>query len=327
LGGFLGRGYLRERAERGEALDLAADKRFDEALPLLLRLHERDPDDVAVVRALALGHIATHQVPEAEAFLDRWCALRPDTPEPFRLRFDLEQRLHKVGQAITDAEALLRFKPDDYPTRKTLAELLLLNGDSEGAEKEARRCYQARRDDVDVWFLLAKALHAQKHDDQAAVLTDQVLRKQPDLHGAVKLRADLYFDAGQPDAALRLLRQSAAAPGPDAYARLFDLSVGLARAGRGEEADAVVREAQWHRALELWTEDEDRDRSAPLQGRVVEAYLAAGKADDAVRFLTDILKRNPNADPGTRRLLADCYEKQGKPELAAEQRRRADTKP
>jgi predicted Zn-dependent protease len=101
----------------------------------------------------------------------------------------------------------------------------------------------------------------------------------------------------------------------------------LSGAGRHNEARKVMAEMQWRRALGLWSEYEHRDDNPGLQERVVEAMLAAGKTDEAIRFLTKVLQRNPNAPPATRQLLAACYEKQGEPQRAAEHRRRAGLTP
>jgi predicted Zn-dependent protease len=327
LVGSFGWWYLHREGERRAALELAGQKRFNEARPLLLGLYERDPEDLAVVRALALGSRDAGELAEAEKFLDRWCQLRPDAPEPFQERFEFRLKQQQLTQAVADAEAVLRFKPADYSLRKEVVRLLVLNGDFVQAEKQALRCYEGRRDDVDVWFLLAQIYRGRGRDDQAAALTDQVLSERPDFPDALKLRADLYLDAGKPDAAVGLLRKAAATPGSQGFRWLYDLSQALARAGRDAEAAEVLREAQWRRALAHWSLDEDRDKNPALQEGVVRAYLVAGKTDDAVRFLTDILKRNPDAGPGTRQLLADCYDKQGKHELAAEQRRLAGMKP
>ena len=59
---------------------------------------------------------------------------------------------------------------------------------------------------------------------------------------------------------------------------------------------------------------------------VVETMRAAGKTQDAIHFLSEILRRNPNA-AATRQLLASCYEKQGRSGHAAEERHRGGATP
>jgi predicted Zn-dependent protease len=322
LGGILGWRWFQDRDERREALQLAGEGRFDAVQPLLRSVFERHPEDVAVVRALALGHLDARQFDEAQTFLDRWCELRPEDSEPYRRRLDLWMKQQKVQQAVADAGSILRLEPNDFQTRQLLVQLLLLDGRFEQAEKEGLRCFKAQPNNVDLWYLLASIYHGQRRDAEAADLVDRLLRVKPDSTAGLRLRAELYLDAGQPDPAIRLLKEAAAAPGPEGLSALYQLSLTLSRAGRDEEGKKVLVEMQWRQALDLWSTDEHRDDNSGLQARVVEAMLAAGKADEAVRFLTDILGRKPDAS-GAHRLLADCYEKMGQPERAAEHRRRA----
>jgi tetratricopeptide (TPR) repeat protein len=331
LVGFLGWPSYRDWSELRRALRLTQQNNFPDALPILLGLHERHPQNVAVVRALALGYYDTRQLISTEHFLDRWCALRPRDPEPYRRRLQFRMMRQDVALAIRDAEQILELEPSDLETRSALVQLFLTDGRYEQAETEGLRCFRENPKNVDMWFQLANIYHGlcQRPEGKvarakAADLTDQVLRVAPDHLAALKLRARLYLEAGQAEAAVRLLRERVVGvPSPDGAEGLFELSEALFGAGRADEARKVQREMQWRQALGLWSRYEHRDANVGLQERVVEAYLAAGKIDEAVRFLTDILGRNPEAPPGTHNLLARCYDKQGQAALAQEQRRLA----
>ena len=130
------------------------------------------------------------------------------------------------------------------------------------------------------------------------------------------------------DRPLRLYRDIESATGTQVLAEQslersvipFLLGQALARAGRDKEAKRVLAEMQLRRALALWSDDKLRDVNAALQGEVVDGYVGAGKLEEAIAFLADILRRQPTAS-GTHLLLADCYDKQGQTERAAEQRR------
>jgi hypothetical protein len=91
---------------------------------------------------------------------------------------------------------------------------------------------------------------------------------------------------------------------------MYELSMAFTRAGRSDEAKRVLAEMDYRVARRLWSEYEHRDQNVGLQERFVDAMLALGKTDEAVRFLTDILKRNPAAPNGTRHLLSRCYQRQ-----------------
>jgi predicted Zn-dependent protease len=327
LGGYFGLRWLQDRADRREALELAGTNHFDAAEPVLRRVQEQHPEDVEVVRALALGYLDARQFAEAETFLGRWCELRPGETEPYQRRLELWSKQQKLAQALADVGHILQIDPDNSAMRLQAAQLLLLVGRPDQAERECLRCLKAQPNNVELWYLLARSEHDQGRDAEATGHADRVLQSSPDFTAGLELRAELHLAAGQPDPAIALLRRAADKPGREQAAALYQLGVTLDRVGRHDEGKKVLAEMRWRQALGLWSEDEHRDDNAALQERVVEAFEAAGKTDDAVRFLTDILKRNPRAPAGTHQLLAACYEKLGQPERAAEHRRRAGSTP
>jgi tetratricopeptide (TPR) repeat protein len=326
LGGFFAWRWYQDQAARSEALLLAEGPHFHEVQPLLLRLQETEPQNVAVVRALALGYLyRTRQIPETRRFLDRWCELAPNDPEPYRLRLGFWLMQDMVSPAIPDAEHVLELRPKDFETRRKLVQLLLSDGRYQQAEKEGLRCFLENPKDQELWLILANIYHGLGQPAKAADLTDQVLRTAPDHLAALKLRAKLYVDAGQPEPAIRLLKERVIGKtSPDGTEGLYELSEALVRAGRDEEAKKVLAELEWRQALGIWSRYEHRDDNPGLQERVVTAMLAAGKTDDAVNFLSGILERNRRAPPATHQLLAVCFDKQGQSERAREQRRLAE---
>lgn len=326
LGGWIGWNWFQAWTQRREALALAEDRAFDAAEPTLRRLHERQPRDVEVVAALAVGYLRGRRLAEAEALLNDWCALRPGDVEPYRRRFELGMKQQRIEPAIADAEHLIRLNPADTEIRPALAQLLQLAGRYEAAELEARRCLQRQPDNQYLSLVLATACRSQGKTAEAIALADQMLRAAPKFGAALRLRAELYLDAQQPDAAIRLLQQAADEPGLAGAPALYELGLALSRAGRAEEAKKAFTEMHCRQAYALWSKDPNRDHNLGLQQRVVEAFLAAGKANDAIRLLTGILERNPRAE-GARRLLAECYDNQGQPGRAAEQRRQGGEKP
>ena len=326
LAGAFGWRWHQDRQERDEALRLAAGGEFAAAQPRLQRLHGRHPDDAAVLRALALGHLRARHFDEAETYLGRWCALQPGLAEPFRLRLDLAMRQQKIEAALADAARVLELEPDDRDTRKLLAQLLLLDCRYAQAEQETLRCLRAEPNNVRLWYFLAKSYRGLGQTARAVRWADRVVAAGLDFPPGLQLRADLHLDAGEVEPAIRLLRKASTKPGPEGLAMLYPLSLALERAGRHDESQQVLAEMLWRQALALWSEDEHRDDNVGLQERVVEALLAAGKGDEAVRFLKDILRRGHNV-AGTHQLLAVCYDKLGQPERAAEHRRQAGPRP
>src|SRR5262245_32809717 len=107
VAGFAGGRWAYLASQRRRALELARLGDFTGAAPLLERAFARDPDDAAVAAALARGYLDAGDDAAARPALDRWCRLRPDDPEPFRLRLALLRKDKKFEQAQADGLHLL----------------------------------------------------------------------------------------------------------------------------------------------------------------------------------------------------------------------------
>jgi predicted Zn-dependent protease len=345
LGGIWYWLWRQDRTERAAALAAASQGSFREAEPSLRQVYARHPEDVELTRALGLGYLAARRFDDAELFLTRWCEMRPRETEPLMRRIELWKIWQKSSKAVADAQSVLEMHPNDFGGRLFLAQMLSFDARFAEAEQEAQRCLLAQPDNGEVWYLLATIYRRQGRIKDASDWADRLLLTLPNSVPTLVLRADLHLDAGQVEPAIKLLSRAAdspslkhsfdtfqlsgqAYPNPLAAAEqkldrtfvLYQLSQALARAGRDREASDALHEMQWRRALMLWTEDSQRDANTALQSRVVDAYLAAAKPEEAIAFLTEILSRLPNAS-GTHQLLANCYEQQGQTKRAAEQRR------
>lgn len=356
--------------DRSTALSAAQQGSFADAEPLLLKVHEKKPDDVEIVRALSLGYLTTNRYDQAQEFLNHWCKLQPKEAEPFQRRLDLWLKQEKTAQAVADVQTVLQLQPNDFRGRQILAQLLFIDGRTDEAEREALICFKAQPKNAEIIYLLATIYQRQGQAAKAVEMVERMLAANPRSSPALALRGDLYLASGQVETAIDLLAKAAAGspsdmslggypvekqwlnvvqgvsylqdrpirfysdgqPPPltqvladqsiDHTVIMFQLGQALGRAGREEEARRVWAEMRWRRALNLWATDKLRDVNPSLQGEVVHAYLEAGKTELAVNFLKDILRRQSGIS-GTHLLLAECYDKQGKADLASEERRLA----
>lgn len=263
----------------------------------LLKLRPNDQRGRQILAQLFL--IDAHSE-EAEREAVQCLQDQPTNQENLYLLASIYQQEGRPEKAVELIERLLRLNPNSGPAMSLRARLLTDAGQLEPAIKLLSAAVANPSLDLTFgsypidgrWANVLRYL---------TVVQDRIL--------------NLHSD-GQPFPRTQVLAEQAL----DRSIILFQLSQALARAGRDQEAKRVVAEMQWPRALALWSADKQRDINPALQGEVVDAYVAAGKVDDAVAFLSDILRRQPNT-PGTRLLLADCYDKQGQTERAAEQRR------
>ncbi len=282
---------------------------------------EAHPDDVELLSALVQCELGAGRLPEAEAALGRWCALRPDDAEPFLTRIDLNFQFRRLPPVIADAQHILELHPDNDALRERLAQWLSLAGRSEEADVECRRCLQRRPGVPALMELQAEIAHRLGDNARAEALADSLLRLDPPRPGALILRGALYLDAGQPERAIPLLRQALALDRGQQQAARHYLGLALARAGKQEEARRVLAEVQHQQALDLW-EKYGKPDTVGYKVRIADSLLRTGKDADAVRLLEQALAQAPDCAEA-HRLLADYYEKNGQPGRAADHRRRA----
>ncbi len=178
-------------------------------------------------------------------------------------------------------------------------------------------------------MLLVQAKIYQRTDRarEAAAVVDQLVRAYDirNFPEAYMLRGTLYLDANQPAEAIPWLRRVAAIPGPDRRNALYELAKALNLVGQSQEAEKVMKEArllQEHDFLREMTGETGSTRvSTSAQARLAEDMLNAGRSEDGLRLLEQLLEKDPNC-ASAHRVLADYYEKQGQSERAAEHRRR-----
>jgi tetratricopeptide (TPR) repeat protein len=327
-------GWIRHQAgvEREDGLRIAQSGRFDDAEPLLRRAWLRNADDLDVVKALARGFIGTGRVTEAEACLDRWCALRPDEAEPFKRRMELrhgraraapnaaeQQRL--MLEAVADGQEALLLDPDDQAVAQDAVWLLLQVGRFDEADKVYRKCLGRQPDDPWLTYLSARICYGREDADRAAVLLDALLERAPRFTPALLLRGVLYNEAGESARAVHLLRQVLALDRDPPKEARYQLSLALERTGQAEEARQVMAELQ--KANLDWLLAGPHDPDAPgIRLQRAECYLAGGREEEALRLLAPLLN-DASARAAAHTLLAAYYERQGQTERAAEHRRLA----
>jgi predicted Zn-dependent protease len=312
--------------ERDQALTLFRAGRFDEAEPALLRLFERDPNDLTVVVALATGHLNSNRlVADAEPYLSRWCALEPNNPEPFRLRMDLWLRLQRRDRALADGQRVLELEPSHFELRKAVAWLLLSEGRFAEADAECRRCLESHPDSPPLRYLAANIEYLQGHADQAAGQLDPLVASTPPYPPAALLRAVIHLQAQppEPEPAVPLLRgviADSADPDDRQKARYY-LAQALGRLKRDAEAKQVLDEMQREReASRLAVDSNQQPRNLDLRVRAAAALLDVGKAEQGLALLQHVLERAPE-NAAAHAVLADYYTKQGQPDRAKYHRR------
>jgi predicted Zn-dependent protease len=273
---------------------LGQQGQFEAAEPLLLNCLERDPDDISILRALALGNIKAKQHRKVQKYLDRWCALQPDDPEPFRVRCQWAYRGGHWAQALADGERLLPSRPDDPEIMRIVVNSLRREGRTAEAESACQRFLARRPRDPFLLYLLAESYHAQGKEPEASAVLDALLPHLPaPMPQALALRGVLYVQAGQAEKAVPLLQQALSQNPGDDRAR-YQLCLALARLDRGEEAEKqmarFLRKVDGDRLrYDRWSLPEN----VALRVRSAHKMIEDGRLGEGVRVLREILAQNP----------------------------------
>jgi predicted Zn-dependent protease len=304
---------VRHSMARNRALETAKQGHFLQARADLEHVYERDPNDADVARALARGWIAADTLEatiQAQPYIDRWCTLRPDDPEPFRKRMEMWLKLERRAQAIPDGQHVLELVPDDDATRRRLVDLLLNFGRDTEAEKEVQNHLRNHPPDPEWLYYLAASYQHQGRAAEAARVLDPLVAAQPGFPPVLLLRASMYIDAGAPEQAIPLLQRAIELEPKAPKKALYFLAQALTRCGRLHEAGKANAEIQRLQALEEW-ETNGKPMNSGLMIHLAETSFAAGKQAEAIDLLEKLLRHEP--DCASARQLLDSYRSQAHP--------------
>jgi tetratricopeptide (TPR) repeat protein len=315
-----------------EAVHLAKQGRFRDAEPKLRAALKKDPDNIELLRTLALGLLGTENFAEIDQILTHWCQVRPDQAEPYRLRMDLrhqsaqqvkslaeQQRLKEL--ALADGRRVIELDPEDDSTARKVVWLCLGSGRFEDADRICRRYLQRQPDDPELLYLQARVCHARNANSEAQDLLNKLLSRQPHFTPGLLLLAILHYEADEAERAIPLLRRAIAEGGGSHKEARYHLGLALARAGHIEEAQRVLAEVQQD-SFEKDTAHLGETASLAVRVRRAELLLSSGRAEEALALLQTVL----GEDPGyavAHRLLASYYGQKGESVKAAEHLRLA----
>lgn len=259
------------------AAALREEHRYDEAEELVRDLIARNPGLPGAYRELACISCDQRIFGEAGERFARAAELFPGDPrvyldwgnclrrqgrreeaedkllEALRLAGD-EAQLHKEVAALfrwmgqpERAVEIARVRAEEYPGNPEFASLI---GDlylAEGKIREAEEYFQAavREDPSQVWPYLAWAdfLSMLREDERVIELLERVLEISPGRVWLLRAAGEKYLELEDPARAADLLVAAAELEPEDGFTRLL-LATALRRAGRMEEAERELREAE-----------------------------------------------------------------------------------
>ena len=315
-----------------EGVRLAKTGRFRDAEPKLREALKQEPDNVELLRALALGLLANEDLDEADQVLTHWCQVHPEQVEAYKIRMDLRhqrtQRVKSLAEqqklknlALGDGQRVIELDPEDDSTARKVVWLCLGSGRFDDADRICRRYLARQPDDPELLYLQARVCHARNANAEAQALLNRLLSRSPQFTPGLILLAILLYEADEPERAIPLLRRVIAEGDGSHKEARYHLGLALARAGHTEEAKRVLAEVQQDN-FEKDTAHPGQSMSLAVRVRRAELLLGSGRTEEALALLQAVLGEDPEY-AAAHRLLASYYDLKGESGKAAEHRRLA----
>jgi Flp pilus assembly protein TadD len=289
------------------------------------KTHERE-----ILETLARGHMKLMRFLPALGLLDRCLEEYPDDVRALDWRGWILERLQRQEAAAKDYVRALRLSPGRTEVRIRLAALYLSHNDPEMAGPHLEILEKTHPDRLEVQLALAQARFLQGREEEARVLLDRVLAVDPKSTLALLYRGKLALQAEPPQLqeAEKYFRDVLQGD-PNSLEALHNLHESLrAQPGREKEDAEVLRteeevQAKGARIQALLAgEAEQPSQKADAAYELGKMNEEMGQPDLAIYWLRTAEKRDAKHKP-THALLAKIFEKSGREDEAAQERRLA----
>jgi tetratricopeptide (TPR) repeat protein len=287
------------RFNLGEALQTRGSSP-DETIAAYRKALELKPDLAHAKVNLAKALAEKKQFGEAKELLQ--AAAREDVSDA-EAHYNLAVILMREGNAagaISEYERTLAINPQHAQAHNNLGVAYDARGERKKALEAFKKATVADPNYAEAFFNLGLSYFAANDNPRATKAFEQALKLEPSSAAPYTQLGTLYLKQGQKDRAV------------EAFKKAIDAANEQEK--KGSKWGIVRRSLSGRRTT-------DAHRGLAL------AYLASGKADEAVNTLKDAVKVLPD-DPSARRALAEAYVAQGKlDEAVAELQKRLELEP
>ena len=224
---------------------LAAQQRFEEALPKLSRALDLVPSDPVTHKNMGAVLKQLGRLPEAEASLRQALELKPDFDEAHHNLGNVLRDLGRLSEAEASFRRALEFKPDYHQALGNLGATLHDLGRLAEAEASYRRALELKPDYHEAHGNLAIAMRALGRLPEAEASCRRAVELKPDYHEAHSNLGVLLKELGRLSEAEASCRRALELK-PDSHEAHNNLGNVMRELGPSSEAEASYR-----RALEL----------------------------------------------------------------------------
>lgn len=233
---------------------------------------------------------------------------------------DLYWRVSRIGDAVREAEAVLKINPNQEDAHRLLGHIYLRNlGDAQPDQASKESLHKAiehfealtklNPSDSDSLVILGRLYKLSNEPAKAEAAFKKILTSDPSSRNAISSLAQLYTDQGDYAQAIDLLTRI---PDSDMDGPLLGmLAYAYSQSHNSEQAIATFEKAM--------SRDPDNQ---DIRKAYVEALMEAGKTDEARDELQKILKSDPEDGQSYMR-LAELDRQEGRFEQARQELERA----
>lgn len=277
------------------------EQEWPEAERTLARLREAGADPFLTEMAEGNLSQAREEWTKATAAFERAARLRPEAPDPLFSLIRIELNQGRAEAARERLRKVIAAHPDQPYAHGMLGEVLLLQKDPTGSEREFREAVRLKADWPTPWLHLATLKLSQKKPSDAAKILEEGLAVNPGADELRLMRASILADAGEVDSAIR------------EYERVLQEKPGSVPAANNLAVLLTDRKGDpqsLERALSL-TRDFEKGAGNPiLLDTLGWVYVKLGRGEEAVRILRRAVAKAPD-QPAVNYHLGMAYFKRG----------------
>ncbi|MCS6913243.1 MAG: tetratricopeptide repeat protein [Myxococcales bacterium] len=251
------------------------ERRYDQAIALLLRAERLSPDDIYLKTILGLCLYQSGQQARGLRYLEEVIARRPEAYEA-QLQIGQHYAQLKPARAILALELFLRYRPEeqralDAVARLHLGQAYFLRGRLREAQEALEAALQARPRDVQIQLSLAAVVLARGDFARAARLYEPLIPEIPRRPRVAYNLALAYLHLGRTAEANRLAVQYAELRPQDPRGRILLGDVALS-GGKDPDVRAALYAYKEAARLARSASPADQPRVS-LEARLARAYL------------------------------------------------------
>ena len=246
-------------------------------------------------------------------------------PDSLFLRVELAElysRISRIGDAIKEAEEVLKVNPKQDEAHRLLAEIYLRNLGQNQSETNAKQSLhkaiehleavtQINPTDTQSFVMLGRLYRMDNQTAKAEETFKKVLNSDPGSHSAIASLAQVYSDQGDYAQSIELIKKV-----PENDLESDSTLLGLLAYDYGQNHEYGKAVATYRKALEQDSDNQD------LRRAYAEALVTAGNPAEARAELQKILKAEPD-DGATYLRLGRLDRQEGKFDQARQELERA----